>query len=360
MTENAETSRHIAETEPELLEVISEDPREEGPSEPKRAKVPWQETLINLVATQQRQLDELVRQTKMATFPASVSSASSPTPNAERSMSAPVLMPAHAQTSFKVTNYDPSKSAYSMEEWLEDVTKLKKELNVSDLVMIAKTGEALKGRAHDYYCDWRPLCRSWDNFCSDLIIAFPDRETPGARAYAAATLRSHECESLCEYGNRKLRMIHRFNDSLPWVTVLSMVEYGLDHNEARSAIQIQNPTSERILLQVLSDFDARRSKTRDSRRGNNKASTEKPERRTVHFHHVDQEKSRRNFKRACFNCGQQGHQQATCFRLRKDNPREKAESTTVPRCDHCKKMGHTESSCWYKNEKPSKAFVLKK
>jgi hypothetical protein len=105
---------------------------------------------------------------------------------------------------------------------------LKVELFVGDTLMIVKAGEALKGRAHEYYVDWRPVQRTWDEFCSDLTVAFPDRETPGARAYTAATLRSRDCTSLSDYGIQKLRTIHHFHSALPWNTILSIVEYGLE------------------------------------------------------------------------------------------------------------------------------------
>jgi hypothetical protein len=126
--------------------------------------------------------------------------------------------------------------------------------------MIAKAGEALRDRGYRYYCDWRPVRRGWENFCKDLIVAFPDRETPGVRAFTVATLRSKNCESLSDYGNQKLRCIHRFCDALPWATILSMIEYGLDHGEAQASIRIRQPGDERELLKLLSEIDGRRRK----------------------------------------------------------------------------------------------------
>jgi hypothetical protein len=166
-------------------------------------------------------------------------------------------------TSFRLAEFNPDTANYPMEEWLEVATKLKVELFVGDTLMIVKAGEALKGRAHEYYVDWRPVQRTWDEFCSDLTVAFSDRETPGARAYTAATLRSRDCTSLSDYGIQKLRTIHRFHSALPWNTILSMVEYGLDHSEAQAAIRIQQPSANRELLKLLkllTDFDARQRK----------------------------------------------------------------------------------------------------
>lgn len=228
----------------------SEEEATDGPSGPKRSKLQWQEALINLVTVQQKQLAELTRQTKMAISP-------EPPPSMSSSASAPVPMFAQMQTSFKVTNYDPDKSAYPIREWLDDVAKLKTELNVSDMLMIAKAGEALQQRGYRFYCDWRPISRTWDNFYNDLIVAFPDRETPGALAFNTATMRSRNFDSLCDYGINKLRVISRFCDKLPWNTILSMVEYSLDHAEARSALCMRKPGSDRELLMLLSEFDAR-------------------------------------------------------------------------------------------------------
>lgn len=53
--------------------------------------------------------------------------------------------------------------------------------------MIVKAGEALKNRAHHDYCNWRPVSGPWENFYQDVIVAFPDNETPGALWNSKAT-----------------------------------------------------------------------------------------------------------------------------------------------------------------------------
>uniref|UniRef100_A0A1Y1NEP2 CCHC-type domain-containing protein n=1 Tax=Photinus pyralis TaxID=7054 RepID=A0A1Y1NEP2_PHOPY len=332
---------------------------------PKRARVQWQEKLIDLLATQQQQLDELTRQSKMAIT-------ASPTPSVveTESLSAHATASCHVRSMFKLTSYDPDASAYSIEEWLADATKLKHELNVSDLLMIAKAGEALKNRGQRYFCDWRPLCRNWENFCGDLIIAFPDRETPGSRAYRAATLRSRECDSLCEYGNQKLRSIARFYDNLPWTTILSMVAFGLDREDVRSALHIQKPTSDRELMKVLSEFDARLNTPSNIRKHSEvaKGSGWKSDRHTREDHpDMTHGKAKLKFQGLCFKCGRQGHRQALCrsYQTKASSKEEPpkivpidTEPGGIPSCTYCKKMGHTEPKCYFKHGK--KAFILKK
>ncbi|KAJ8975684.1 hypothetical protein NQ317_001785 [Molorchus minor] len=87
-----------------------------GPPDSKRPKVQWQETLIQLIAAQQQQIADL-QQTKMV----------APTPKVPKPEG---HMPTSTHALFKVARYNPSSSAYMMEEWLDDVTKLKTELNV--------------------------------------------------------------------------------------------------------------------------------------------------------------------------------------------------------------------------------------
>ncbi|CAH1111347.1 unnamed protein product [Psylliodes chrysocephalus] len=320
-----------------------------------KGTVQWQETLINLMAAQQQQIAELTKQTKIAMMSSSSSQA---TPNLL------VVDGSNTQAStsnytFKLTSYDPDNSAYAIHEWLEDATKLKDELTVSDNLMIAKAGETLKNRGNRYCCEWRPIRRTWENLCADLITAFPDKETTGVRAFKAATLRSRDCDSLCDYGNQKFRSIHRFYENFPWDKILSMIEFGLDHAEARASLHIQQPQSDREVMTILSEFDARRIAKRPL----------EVEETSTRKHHlgarrdVDHEGPKKLFKGSCYSCGRQGHRHTMC-RNKQENPKEIQQnisgSLKIPPCNHCKKIGHNESNCWYKNGKPKKTFLLKK
>lgn len=351
--ENCVPSEVVEESAEEMGDAISSaDSAKTNSLLSKGAVVQWQETLIQLVAAQHKQIAELAKQTKIAM---STSSGLQPTPNqlvasvedgAGSSAQAPAA-PGSGYTTFKLTSYDPDDSAYAIHEWLEDATRLKDELNVTDNLMIAKASEALKNRGNRYCCDWRPIRRTWENFCADLITAFPDKETPGARAFRAATLRSRDCDSLCDYGNEKLRSIHRFYDNLPWDKVLSIVEYGLDHAEARASLHIQLPQSERDVMTILSEFDARR---------NAKRALEKKPR----FELIGHEKSNKKFKATCFKCGRIRHRQDTCRSNSTQSENGRQDVSNIPSCIHCKKNGHTEANCWFKNGRPKKTLLLNK
>jgi hypothetical protein len=316
---------------------------------PKRPKVQWQETLIALIAAQQDQLAQLSRQ-------------SNTTPSATRSVDTAHDMTSHT-TSFRLAEFNPDTTNYPMEEWLEIATKLKVELLVGDTLMIVKVGEALKGRAHEYYVDWRPVQRTWEEFCSDLTVAFPNRETPGARAYTATTLRSRDCTSLSDYGIQKLRTIHRFHSALPWNTILSMVEYGLDHSEAQAAIHIQQPSANRELLKLLTDFNARQRKhqhraTQSGRSHDVTGANSTHKRRPS--------SSATPFKGTCFSCGRSGHRQVDCRASVRDNRKEPSKDSErkrgvdYPTCDHCKRPGHTEGACWQKHGKPKNIMLFRR
>lgn len=319
---------------------------------PKRVKVQWQETLLSLIAAQQEQLAVLTRQSNMAVPTPSTSSHGIESVNTQTSTT--------VTTSFRLAEFNPDISNYPIEEWLDVATKLKEELNVGDILMIAKAGEALKGRGHRYYCDWRPVSRTWDEFCKDLIVTFPDRETAGARAYTAATLKSRDCDSMSDYGIRKLRAIRNFCSDLPWSTILSMVEFGLENSEAQASIRIQQPSSERELLKLLSESDARRRKQRVIQ---SQRAVVDPVSDINAPKSFEQRKRNMTFKGECFKCGKSGHRQNNCNENTKTELKTlqlKKDKDSVPVCDHCKKIGHMEKNCWFKNGKPKKLMLVKR
>jgi hypothetical protein len=315
------------------------DREEPGPPTPKTKSAPWQETLLTLIANQQEQI-ALLRKSNTAEPTPSTSADGTLTGQAS-TLTPPTSLTTWA--SFRLSDFDPDKSNFTIEEWLEDASKLKGELGVSDVVMIAKAGEALSGRGYRYYCDWRPVRRGWENFCKDLIVAFPDRETPGVRAFTAATLRSKDCESFSDYGNQKLRCIHRFCGALPWVTILSMIEYGLDHGEAQASIRIRRPGDERELLKLLSEIDGRRHKHQAvvGSRSFDTVGTKSGARSTA------QRPGRSDpflFRGKCSDCGRVGHRHEDCRvpqTTKKPVEAEKPEKPTeskVPTCTYCKKV----------------------
>jgi hypothetical protein len=138
--------------EEDQAEQVEIDREEPGLPPPKRKSVPWQETLLTLIANQQEQIAEL-RKSNMA--------GPTPSTSTDGTLIAQTPAPTSLTTwaSFRLSDFDPDKSNFTIEEWLEDTSKLKGELGASDLIMIAKAGEALRGRAYRYYCDWRPVRR---------------------------------------------------------------------------------------------------------------------------------------------------------------------------------------------------------
>jgi hypothetical protein len=207
-------------------------------------------------------------------------------------------------------------------------------------------------------------------------VAFPDRKTPGGCAFIAATLRSRDCSSLGDYGNRKLRNIRRFHDGLPCRTVVSMVEYKLDHNEARTAIHLPQPASERELLKLLSACDAKRNlihsaywSFRRADRLSSRRHPSPPRRRSPQRHQSEQGRGRSSSPRQsgnrrssapqaaastsitgnCSNCGIQGHRKDECPTLRSTSEQRgtsrTAAETSQSKCTFCNRSGHTKDVC---------------
>lgn len=213
-------------------------------------------------------------------------------------------------TSFRLPLFDPDISYFTFSDWLEDANKLKQELNISDQVMITRAGEAMQNLAQRYYRKWRPEVRSWENFCAYFSAAFLEEETPGSLAFTAATLRSRDCESLASYGAQKLRCIRRFHGGFDWTTILSMVEHGLDHKEAKATIKLQEPRNDRNLLHILSEYDAKREErlltANTGKQGKEKNNVERHSKRDQH---------------SCNNCGKQDHPKVRCWQ-KHNGPKE--------------------------------------
>lgn len=52
---------------------------------------------------------------------------------------------------FQLTEFNPDASSHTMAEWIDDSTNIKNKLRISDMLMVVKASEALRGRAQDFY-----------------------------------------------------------------------------------------------------------------------------------------------------------------------------------------------------------------
>lgn len=77
----------------------------------------------------------------------------SPAPNMGAVSSFAQVSTSTAVATFLFSDFNPDVSNNTIEEWLDVATSLKEELGVCDSLMIAKTWEALNGRAQRYYCE---------------------------------------------------------------------------------------------------------------------------------------------------------------------------------------------------------------
>lgn len=62
--------------------------------------------------------------------------------------------------SFNFTSYDPNKSNYPAQEWLNEVNRVRIKYKVDDCLAILKAGEALRDEGRRFYDGWAPLTRT--------------------------------------------------------------------------------------------------------------------------------------------------------------------------------------------------------
>ncbi|CAH0557283.1 unnamed protein product [Brassicogethes aeneus] len=62
-------------------------------------------------------------------------------------------------------------TTFSMVEWMGDVTRIQRELSISDTVIVLKAGHTLRGRAARFYKHWKPIVRDWTSFRKDFEVA---------------------------------------------------------------------------------------------------------------------------------------------------------------------------------------------
>ncbi|KAF7278386.1 hypothetical protein GWI33_008514 [Rhynchophorus ferrugineus] len=92
-----------------------------------------------------------------------------------------------------------------MVELMENVTKIKQELSISESIIVLKARHSLRGRDPPFNQHWKPTVRIWMSFQQDFEIVFSEHGTPATPS---------SFHSFVDYENSKLRTIKRFLSGL--------------------------------------------------------------------------------------------------------------------------------------------------
>ncbi|XP_049818889.1 uncharacterized protein LOC126265706 [Aethina tumida] len=260
-----------------------------------------------------------------------------------------------AAAQFRLASFDPDDTPFTMVEWMDDVTRIQQELEISDTLIVLKAGHALRGRAARFYQHWKPIIRDWASFRRDFEIAFPELGTPATRIRNCLAIKSSSFDSLVEYGNAKLTAIRRFYSDFPWNVVLSLVEYDIQNTEVKNRISLLAPTCDSELLKLLATCDANKLNAGVRER-------ELSRKRPYSF------RDQRSFQGNCRRCQRYGHKAVDCKNAEKiQNMSEKVQpgpsgvhqrnfssgnntSANKKFCNICGVNGHSEDTCYSKKQ----------
>ncbi|KAG5865190.1 hypothetical protein JTB14_031897 [Gonioctena quinquepunctata] len=165
----------------------------------------------------------------------------------------------NAAAQIHLLGFDPDDTPYTMIEWMDEVTRIQLELNIFDMLIVLKAGNAVRGRATQFYEYWKPIKRDWASFRRDIEVAFPKQGTPATRVRACLRIVSYNFDYLVEYGNSKLASIKQFYHDFPWNIILSLVENDILDVKVKNRIRLQAPACEAELLKLLAVCDARKN-----------------------------------------------------------------------------------------------------
>lgn len=242
--------------------------------------------------------------------------------------------------------FDPDKNDCGARSWCDSIETLRADLKWSSVKTAAKAGKALRGSASFWLESWEPVeGRSWEQFRTDIIDAYPEKKNLSERLSKAVLYTSDSADSYGEYAREKIRLFRNTKISFSDEQLIELVCGGITDVDVRMASLNNGVTTTATLISILSIYVKNKKRPLDN------------------ANLVPVLNKRPKFsEKKCFNCNQVGHLQIHCPKIKSQfrthtvsqtPPLLKPSDPRIKICTYCKKIGHSESVCYHKQRAES-------
>lgn len=240
--------------------------------------------------------------------------------------------------------FDPSIKDQSSVKWIAKVNDCGALYDLDEKTKYCLAVGKLRGNAKVWYNELPKLGMSWTEFTQAIENKFPEDCSFGALLIEAANYRSFPGQDLPLYLTKKVGKLNKLKFPLTEEQMIDSVARGLHDEGLRTSILMAHYKTLDQLEKSLYVAQEKEVKSKGGKRGT--------QRDTI----PDKQKSQREKKNACYQCGKPGHHRPDCPDLKQmsddtKNEGQKTESNkNKPTCGFCHKSGHDEARCYTKNK----------